>query len=742
MNDHISRVFTACLTAVLLRRMFERTDVRCYFPKLPRLLGAIYPAVLAVIVLSCVRGLAADGRSPFTDAVAVWHMGDLRDSAAQSSALLPHGDVKSGVELTGTERDASLARGGDGRVAQINGGYFDAGQGEGDKLKLKGSAFTLCARLRDPDGTWMAPLFSKHGGHARLAYNLFAHDPGGSKVIGFELGTDGTKGMTQVAAPLAMIGEKEWHDIVCRYDGAKLQLFIDGVWLDEGFPMGALRRDNREPCLIGAESVDGAVKSGWHGLVDHVAIWARPLSDAEIESLSGGPREVAASKARFLGPLPSMQYFRPHNQFNVGDTLPFFHEGTFHFYYLLDCGHHSAKGGYGAHQWAHTSSPDLVHWTEHPLTVPITRPEEGSICTGSMFFHEATYYAFYATRVIGQGEQLSLATGTDGIHFVKTEPNPVFRADPKYTNGFRDPHVFRDHETGLFHLLVSTMLKEGNRGCLAHYTSRDLKSWEEVSPFLVEGKEVPECPDYFEWNGRYYLFFSNGGMARYRMSQHPLGPWEHPKVDVIDGAGARVMKTAAFTGNRRIGTAGLWPQGYAGWAVFRELVQNADGTLGSKFVPEMIPATGPATALEFKALSDGVSGDASQVRIRSIEGIGQAMLSGLPANGRVQLRIDARAASFGIRLRAKDDQGEAHEVRFAPAERKAWVTGGHSLVEVEGLDLAFSVDVILKDNILDVCIGGKRTLVNWVPNLRGDRMILFVEKGEANFEQITAQPLR
>ena len=35
------------------------------------------------------------------------------------------------------------------------------------------------------------------------------------------------------------------------------------------------------------------------------------------------------------------------------------------------------------------------------------------------------------------------------------------------------------------------------------------------------------------------------------------------------------MKTAAFTGNRRIGTASIWPQGYAGWAIFRELVQKA-----------------------------------------------------------------------------------------------------------------------------------------------------------------------
>ena len=50
-------------TSELLRRMFERTDVRCYFPKLPRLLPlpfrrgegwgegllrVVYPAVLAV----------------------------------------------------------------------------------------------------------------------------------------------------------------------------------------------------------------------------------------------------------------------------------------------------------------------------------------------------------------------------------------------------------------------------------------------------------------------------------------------------------------------------------------------------------------------------------------------------------------------------------------------------------------------------------------------------------------------
>ncbi|MGE5608677.1 MAG: LamG-like jellyroll fold domain-containing protein [Bacillota bacterium] len=680
--------------------------------------------------------------SPFADAVAVWHLGDLKDSAGKDSALTPRGDVKPGVELTGSDRAASLARGGDGRVSQFNGGYLDAGQGADGELNLGGRAFTLCARLRDPSGNWMAPLFSKHGGHDKLVYNLFSHDFGQGKVIGFELGTNGTRGMTQVTVPLAIIGATAWHDIVCRFDGAKLQMFVDGVWMDEGFPMGTLRQANREPCLIGAESVNGTAKSGWRGMMDHVAVWSRALSDAEIETLSGGASEVDARRTQYLGVSPSMQYFRPHNQFNVGDTLPFFHEGTFHFYYLLDRGHHTAKGGQGAHQWAHASSRDLIHWTQHPLAVPITQDQEGSICTGSAFFHAGTYYAFYATRMIGKGEHLSLATSTDGIRFAKTEPNPFLSPGPKYTNGFRDPHVFLDPRTGLFHLLVSTMLKEGNRGCLAHYTSTDLKQWTEVDPFLIEGSEVPECPDYFQWNGWYYLIFSNGQVAHYRVSKQPLGPWERPAMDVIDGAAARVMKTAAFTGNRRIGTASIWPQGYAGWAVFRELVQHPDGTLGSKFVPEMIPATGEATELALKPLSNGVSGDGRQVRIVSAQGVGQALLSGLPRNARIQLRIDGKAASIGLRLRASDENGPNHELRVTPAQRKVSVTGGQSLIDVEGLNRPFTLDIILKDNLLDLCIGQQRTLVNWVPNLSGDGLILFVDRGEASFTEITASPLR
>ena len=38
--------------------------------------------------------------------------------------------------------------------------------------------------------------------------------------------------------PVAKIGPTDWHTILCRYDGTRLQMFVDGVLLDEAFPEG------------------------------------------------------------------------------------------------------------------------------------------------------------------------------------------------------------------------------------------------------------------------------------------------------------------------------------------------------------------------------------------------------------------------------------------------------------------------------------------------------------------------
>ncbi len=690
--------------------------------------------VVACVVMAC--GFGAWAGAPFDDAVAVWNLADGRDSAGKDSRMETRGAVELGVALEGGEREESLRHGGDGRVARFAGGFLHAGQGADGELNLATDALTVCLRVRDPAGKYGCPLFSKYGGHEKLVYNFFAADLGAGTVFGFELGTEG--GMTQVIAPLALVGADRWHDLVARYDGAKLQLFVDGVWLDEGFPLGELRRGNTEPCLLGAQARGDTVETAFRGLVDHVALWNRALSDAEIEALSGGRDEVAAARLRIVGAPGSLQYFRPHNQFNVGDTFPLWDDGVFRFYYLLDRGHHSAKGGYGAHQWAQATSTDLINWEHQPPAVPITAKREGSICTGSVFFHDGVYYAFYATRIVGQGEHLSLAVGNDGVHFTKTEPNPFLSPGPRYTRDFRDPHVFRHPRTGKFHLLVSSVLVEGKRGCLAQFTSDDLKSWKEEEPFYIENSPgALECSEHFEWNGRWYLIFN----GCYRMASDPLGPWTRPKFDRFDGPFFAVPKTAGFRGNRRIVTAWIPDRGWGGRAVFREVVQQPEGALGTRFVPEMALPAGEPVALALAAGAN-VSGDAKNVIVRATEGAASASLGPVPRDCRLTLRAapGKGVTAYGVRLRASGQGAIGHTVRLEPGRREVRA-GASAIGEVDALDRPVSIEVVLRGDILDVCVDGRRALLDVVHELPAGALVLFSEGGETAFEGIEVRPL-
>jgi len=110
--------------------------------------------------------------SPFADARAVWHMGDLDDASPNGIPLVAHGEVRVGVDLPETERDASLASGGDGKVAELSGGYFSIPPEHEEHLDLTGMEMTLLVRLRDPAGAWDAPLAGKFGGEGSVSYFL------------------------------------------------------------------------------------------------------------------------------------------------------------------------------------------------------------------------------------------------------------------------------------------------------------------------------------------------------------------------------------------------------------------------------------------------------------------------------------------------------------------------------------------------------------------------------------------
>jgi len=693
---------------------------------------------------------AAAQPSPFADAVAVWHMADARDATEPRSDLAAVGDAQLGVPLEGAEREASLARGGDGLVARFAGGYLAAGQGAGGELNLTGKALTMCLRVRDPSGRWDTPLFSKHGGHERLVCNLFATDLGAGMALGFELGTDWNERPLQLSVPVPMVGPTDWHDVIVRYAGAKLELLVDGVLVDEEWPIGSLRTENAEPCLLGAESYgEGNVKAGFHGLVDHAALWGRALSDEEVALLSGGAEVVAERERAILGPpATSLQYWRPPGpNTSAGDCMPFYHAGRFHLFYLFDRRHHGSKWALGAHQWAHASTTDLVHWEQHPLAIPITDEAEGSICTGSVIFHEGTYYGFFATRRLDGTQYISLATSADGIRFTKQQPNPLAKPPAGYDPmHFRDPKVFRDSATGLFRMLVTARLTDGRDGCIAQLTSRDLLRWEQAEPFLVPGR-VTDCPDYFEWNGWHYLLAE----FVYWMAPSLDGPWLQPDPDRLDVL--YVPKTAEFGADRRLYVSWLPDGGWGGDLVFRELVQLEDGRLGTQFVPEMVPPTGPAAALSLQPLTGRVSGDARAVGLDAEDGLAAAALGPVPRDARIQLRVrpERYATRFALCVHGGEGDAEGCELRFLPLGRtvelgrpgkgtigtEAWA----SINAVEGLDRPFNVQLITKGDIVDVCVGERRTIIARCPAGSGQQLLLAADHTTVTFEGIEVRAL-
>lgn len=132
---------------------------------------AALPMAALTLLTSLLVSSAAHGQPPVADAVAVWHMVVANDSTRVDSILKVEAGIKLGIELQGAEREASLIRDGDGRVAELAGGWLSPGLGAGGELNLRGPAMTLCIRLRDPSAQWGRGIFSNYGaGHDALAW--------------------------------------------------------------------------------------------------------------------------------------------------------------------------------------------------------------------------------------------------------------------------------------------------------------------------------------------------------------------------------------------------------------------------------------------------------------------------------------------------------------------------------------------------------------------------------------------
>ena len=270
--------------------------------------------------------------------------------------------------------------------------------------------------------------------------------------------------------------------------------------------------------------------------------------------------------------------WRPGNGVFVGDCMPYIRNGEYHVLYLKDRHHHKSKWGMGAHQWEHISTRDFSTWHIHPMAVPITHKSEGSICTGSWISAQGKEYLYYTVRRMGGlPATVGRSVSTDGYRFEKDEFFGFELSDKYHKASARDPKVFLG-EDGLYHMLLTTTLLSEDKGCLAHYVSSDMESWEDYGApiYVVPNGDQPECPDYFKYGGKYYLIFSLRGRARYMISHNPFDGFTMPKNPEIPCAG--VPKCAPWEG-KLVFTGFKVINGYAGTMTFNSATALENGEL-------------------------------------------------------------------------------------------------------------------------------------------------------------------
>lgn len=240
----------------------------------------------------------------------------------------------------------------------------------------------------------------------------------------------------------------------------------------------------------------------------------------------------------------SLLHYRPPGKGKYGDAIPFYHDGVYHVYYLLD--------GYGLLTWEHLTSKDLVHWQEHPQALdhgPKGSPSGGGLGTGSVVWDPKTkmFYLFYTgfnaanslkkakpgQGHIDGGQQIMIATGTDTINWTK-HPDKTFVGDGvQYHNiskgpfvsgnhTFRDPYVRWNEEEKVWDMvfLAETAKEKGQRPVYGRAISKNLMDWKQVEPI----KDAPphDCPDIFQMGDTWYLV---KGHSWWQRSSSPTGPY-------------------------------------------------------------------------------------------------------------------------------------------------------------------------------------------------------------------------
>ena len=326
---------------------------------------------------------------------------------------------------------------------------------------------------------------------------------------------------------------------------------------------------------------------------------------AHLRAFSSDHDNVALCRKLAADPLRPQYHLLPAHNWMNDPNGPIFFRGRYHMFHQYN----PQAAVWGNMNWAHATSPDMIHWQHEPIALSptVNGPDCDGVFSGSAVLDNGKPTVIY-TGVAPPTAQYE-ATLRDGVHtwresqclavaedddlrIWKKLPEPVIAAPPAGLNvtGFRDPCLWREGD--LWMLILGSGFS-GRSGAILLYSSPDLRQWTYLHPLIegsptvhtdvnpVDSGKMWECPDFFPLGGKHVLLISTMGKVRWRVGTYARQRFVAEKEGVVDWGAYYAAKTMLDAEGNRI----LW-----GWIT--ETRPDADliaaGWAGAMSLPRVL----------------------------------------------------------------------------------------------------------------------------------------------------------
>jgi len=384
---------------------------------------------------------------------------------------------------------------------------------------------------------------------------------------------------------------------------------------------------------------------------------------------------------------PQYHLLPAHNWMNDPNG-PIYFRGRYHMFHQYN----PQSAIWGNMNWAHATSPDMLHWQHEPIAISPTPggPDQDGVFSGSAVLDSGIPTVIY-TGVAPPASDAE-ATLRDGVHTWREtqclavaqdndlrrwrkRPDPVIPAPPTGLDvtGFRDPTLWQ--ESGKWMLALGSGIRNKG-GAILLYSSQDLRHWTYLHPLIqgtpsgkgganpVDTGGMWECPDFFPLGDKHVLLVSTMGKVRWKVGTYAGQRFTPEKEGVVDWGSYYAAKTMLDRDGNRI----LWgwiPESRpdadliaAGWAGVMSLPRTVSLTGDGELQTHVVEAVHGLRTTHRRFISD--KGPGTRARSQN-----ELRIHHLCAE--LQLELHPTTHDFAVRL--KSDSEDFVTLSFTNKER-------------------------------------------------------------------------